>query len=138
VAGLASRAGGVESETGREQLGDLQERIRSGREAYLLGVGFGLHNSGAALVRVSATGTVELICNEEEERYRGVKHSSAYPERAIEAVRARMAEIGLGPADLAACVSCWDYAPSAIAASSAIPATPRPGACSTSASSTGN
>ncbi len=109
---LVSRRGlvGVESASGREQLGGLQERIRSGREAYLVGVGFGMHNSGAALVRVSASGAVELICNEEEERYTGVKHSSAYPERAIEAVRARMAEMSLGPADLAACVSCWDYA----------------------------
>lgn len=76
----------------------------------MLGVGFALHNSGAALVRISPEGELELICNEEEERYTAVKHCSDYPEHSIEAVRQRMAELGLKPTDLTACVSSWDFA----------------------------
>jgi carbamoyltransferase len=80
----------------------------------VLGIGFGFHNSGVALVRVSSQGEVELICNEEEERYTGVKHCSAYPVHSIEAVRLRMEELDVKPADLAACVSNWDYAKASV------------------------
>jgi carbamoyltransferase len=99
-----------DSEPGQARLSELERAIRAGREAYVLGIGFGFHNSGAALVRVSAEGTVELICNEEEERYAAVKHCSAYPEHSVAAVGRRMEKLGIGPADLAACVSSWEYA----------------------------
>jgi carbamoyltransferase len=102
------------SDPGQARLGELERSIRTGREAYVLGIGFGFHNSGAALVRVSAEGTVELICNEEEERYAAVKHCSAYPEHAVAAVGRRMEKLGIGPADLAACVSSWEYAKAAV------------------------
>ncbi len=101
---------GFNSERARSQLAQLERAIDEGREAYVLGLGIGTHNSGAALVRVSPHGVVELLCNEEEERYTAVKHCSAYPEHSIEAVRRRMDELGLEAADLAACVSSWDYA----------------------------
>jgi carbamoyltransferase len=109
---LLSRQGLVsfDSKPARLRLARLEEALREGREAYLLGVGIGIHNAGAALVRVSAQGEVELICNEEEERYTAVKHCNDYPENSIEAVRRRMAELGVEPADLVACVSSWDYA----------------------------
>lgn len=99
----------------RARLSALERAITAGREAYVLGVGVGFHNSGAALVRVSTDGAVELICNEEEERYTGVKHCSDYPEHSVAAVKQRMDELGIGPEDLAACVSSWDYAKAAIA-----------------------
>jgi carbamoyltransferase len=101
---------GFDSTLGRARFTELEQVIRAGREAYVLGIGFGFHNSGAALVRVSPEGTVELICNEEEERYAAVKHCSAYPQHSIEAVKRRMEELGVKPADLAACVSNWEYA----------------------------
>jgi carbamoyltransferase len=75
-----------------------------------LGLGVGFHNAGAALVRISPQGTVELVCNEEEERYTASKHCSDYPERSIEAIKRHLEERGLGPEDLAACVSSWDFA----------------------------
>ena len=101
---------GFESKFARSRLAQLEQAIHEGREAYVLGLGFGFHNSGAALVRVSPAGVVELICNEEEERYTAIKHCNAYPEHSVEAVKRRMGELGVEPADLAACVSSWDYA----------------------------
>jgi carbamoyltransferase len=101
---------GFDSKLGQARLTELEQAIRAGREAYVLGIGFGFHNAGAALVRVSAKGTVELICNEEEERYAAVKHCSAYPQHSVEAVKRQMDQLGLKPGDLAACVSSWEYA----------------------------
>src|ERR1700730_7023214 len=99
-----------DSELGRSGLAALEQEIRAGHEAYVLGFNTGTHNSGAALVRVSERGGVELICNEEEERYRAVKHCHDYPEHSIEAVKQHMRTLDLGPQDLAACVISWDYA----------------------------
>jgi carbamoyltransferase len=100
----------LDSRAGRELSTALEEALRQGREAYVLGVGIGFHNSGAALVRVTPGGTVELVCNEEEERYIAVKHTSDYPEHSLAALRARMDELGIGAGDIVACVSTWDYA----------------------------
>jgi carbamoyltransferase len=101
---------GFDSEVARAQRTQLEQAIGEGREAFVLGLGVGFHNSGAALVRVSPEGTMELICNEEEERYTAVKHCTDYPEHSIGAVKRHMEELGVEPADLAACVSSWDYA----------------------------
>lgn len=103
----------LDSDYGRSRLAALKQAIHDGREAYVLGINAGGHNTGAALVRVSSRGTVELICNDEEERYTAVKHYAEYPEQSLEAVRQRMQALGLAPEDLAACVSSWDYAAAA-------------------------
>lgn len=107
-----SRGGLVsfDSKPARSRLAQLEQAIGEGRETYVLGLGVGFHNSGAALVRVSSQGAVELVCNEEEERYTAVKHCTGYPEHSIEAVKRHMEELGVRPEDLAACVSSWDYA----------------------------
>ncbi len=99
-----------DSKDARSRLAALEQAVSEGREAYLLGVGVGFHNSGVALVRVSPAGTLELVCNEEEERYTAEKHCSAYPEQAVEAVRRRMEERGIEPADLVACLGSWEFA----------------------------
>jgi carbamoyltransferase len=101
---------GPDSRLGRARLAALGDTIRAGREAYVLGFNTASHNSGAALVRVSARAGVEVICNEEEERYAAVKHCDQYPEHSIAAIKERMAGLGLGPEDLAVCVSGWDFA----------------------------
>ncbi len=103
----------LDSECGSARLAALQRTIRANGAAYVLGFGMANHNSGAALVRISEHGSVELVCNEEEERYTAVKHCHAYPERSVEAVVRRMETLGIGPEDLVACVSSWDYARSA-------------------------
>ncbi|MGA9286647.1 MAG: carbamoyltransferase C-terminal domain-containing protein [Solirubrobacteraceae bacterium] len=98
-----------DSTLARARLDELGQLVRSGREAYVLGIGTGGHNSGAALVRVSADGTVELVCNEEEERYLALKHCTLYPRSSLEAVSLRMRALGVKAEDLAACVSSFDY-----------------------------
>jgi carbamoyltransferase len=99
-----------DSRLGRSRLRALEEAIRAGREVYVLGFNTTSHNSGGALVRVSKQGRVELVCNEEEERYTAEKHTDQYPEHSIEAVRRHMRALGVEPRDLIACVSSWDYA----------------------------
>jgi carbamoyltransferase len=101
---------GFDSEFGRSRLAGLERAMGEGREAYVLGMGVGFHNSGAALVRVTGEGAVELVCNEEEERYTADKHCTDYPQHSLEAVKRHMEELGIGPEDLAACVSNWEYA----------------------------
>jgi carbamoyltransferase len=99
-----------DSKLAHSRLAALEQAIGAGRKAYVLGFNTGTHNSGAALVRVSERGGVELICNEEEERYTAVKHCHEYPEHSIEAIKQHMQTIGIGPEDLAACVINWDCA----------------------------
>jgi carbamoyltransferase len=101
---------GPDSRLGRSQLAALERTIRSGREVYVLGFNTASHNSGAALARVSERGGVELVCNEEEERYTAMKHCDQYPEHSVEAIKRRMRELGVEPRELAACVSGWDFA----------------------------
>jgi carbamoyltransferase len=112
LARVLARKGVIDfrSAAARARFAALERAIAEGREAYLLGFGVGFHNSGAALVRVRPDGALELICNEEEERYAAEKHCSAYPEHAVEAVKRRMAERGLGPENLVACLGSWEYA----------------------------
>ncbi|MGH2974834.1 MAG: carbamoyltransferase C-terminal domain-containing protein [Solirubrobacterales bacterium] len=109
--GHFARKGVVEfdSDVARSRFANLERAIADGRESYLLGFGVGFHNSGVALVRVSPGGRLELICNEEEERYAAEKHCSAYPEHAVEAVKRRMEERGVRPADLVACLGSWEF-----------------------------
>jgi carbamoyltransferase len=98
------------SKPGSSRLLALEHAIRAGHEAYVLGFSTGSHNSGAALVRVTQRGHVELVCNEEEERYTAVKHCHEYPYHSIEAIKRHLRALGLDPRDLAACVSSFDYA----------------------------
>jgi carbamoyltransferase len=99
----------LDSKLGRSRLQALAQAIQAGRGGYVLGIGTGLHNSGAALVRVREDGTLELVCNEEEERYTAIKHCSDYPEHSVRAVGERMRSLGIDHSDLAACVSGWEY-----------------------------
>jgi carbamoyltransferase len=101
---------GPHSKVGYSGLAALEQAIRAGRETYVLGLTVTSHNTGAALVRVSSEGRVELICNEEEERYTADKHCNRYPEHSLEEVGRHLRALGVGPGDLAACVSSWDYA----------------------------
>ncbi len=100
------------SRLARSRLEGLRRTIRAGRETYVLGVNPQIHNSGAALVRIRKNGCIELLCNEEEERYRAEKHCGQYPEHSLEMVKERMRALGVMPEDLAACVTVADYAKS--------------------------
>lgn len=87
----------------------MREKLRRGEPVYLLGIGAGGHNAGASLVEVTGQGRLRLICNNEEERFTGLKHFADYPALSIAQLLAQMAELGLAPGDIHACLANWDY-----------------------------
>ncbi len=93
----------------RERSVALADKLRRGETAYLLGIGPAGHNSGVALLEVSAESGVNLIRNNEEERYTGVKNCTDYPEHSLNSLMETAAELGVAPRDIHACVASWDY-----------------------------
>lgn len=98
-----------ESPYAGEAAASMWKKLRRGESVYLLGITPAGHNSGVALVEASLERGVNLICNEEEERYTGIKHFAGYPEQSVEAIKERMAGMGLGPRDVHACLAGWCY-----------------------------
>src|SRR5262245_37394914 len=92
-----------------ERATSMRERLHRGETVYLIGIGPSGHNAGAALVEVSAAGGVRLICNEEEERFTGVKHYAGYPQMSIESLRCRLDALGITPREIHACLASWNY-----------------------------
>jgi carbamoyltransferase len=94
-----------------EQLQVVRARLERGETVYLAGIGAtGFHNSGVALVEVSRDRGPRIICNNEEERFSGEKHSTDFPRNALLALRTTMERIGIGPERIAAWLGTWDYA----------------------------
>ncbi len=99
----------VDSPFARERMESLRARLARGETSYLAGLGIAGHNSGAALVEVSARHGVRLLANDEEERFTGVKHFGGYPAQSIESLKQRLARMGLEPRDLHAVLLSWNY-----------------------------
>jgi carbamoyltransferase len=99
----------AESPASRELMESLRVRLTRGETTYLAGLGIAGHNSGAALVEVSARHGVRLLANDEEERFTGVKHCGGYPEHSIESLKQRLSSMGLEPRDLHAVLLSWNY-----------------------------
>jgi carbamoyltransferase len=94
-----------------ERVQAVRARLEDGETVYLAGIGVaGLHNSGVALVEVSREHGPRIICNNEEERFTGKKHSADFPSNALRALRTTMERIGIGPERIAAWLATWDYA----------------------------
>jgi carbamoyltransferase len=93
----------------RERSAALTAKLLRGETAWLLGIGPAGHNSGAALVEVSADRGVTLIRNNEEERYTGVKNCTEYPLHSLDALMQTAAGLGVRAQDIHACVASWDY-----------------------------
>ncbi|WP_394827359.1 carbamoyltransferase C-terminal domain-containing protein [Pendulispora albinea] len=87
----------------------MQTKLRRGEAVYLLGIGAGGHDSGVALVRASKERGIELLVNNEEERFSGKKNCTDFPERSIADLLAQMDRLGIGPRDIDACLASWDY-----------------------------
>lgn len=98
-----------QSSYARGRAAAMQEKLRRGEPSYLLGIGPSGHNSGVALVEVSRESGVRLIANNEEERFSGVKHDTAFPQRAIDTLLGQMRSLGIKPAQIDACLGSWDY-----------------------------
>lgn len=94
-----------------ERARDLAARLARGETAYLVGIGIGgFHNTGVALVEVTPAGGLRIICNNEEERFSGRKHTNAYPHASLDVLTDIMKSLGIGPERIAACLATYDYA----------------------------
>ena len=98
------------SQFAAERSRDLVARLARGETAYLAGISIGgFHNTGVALVEVTAAGGPRIICNNEEERFSGRKHTNAYPRASLEALTEIMKGLGIGPERIVACLATYDY-----------------------------
>ena len=94
-----------------ERLRAVRADLERGATVYLTGISCGgVHNSGVALVEVSAHHGPRLICNHEEERFSGNKHSTEYPHHAINALVKTADRLGIGTDRIAAWLGTFDYA----------------------------
>jgi carbamoyltransferase len=79
---------GPTSKYAAERLAAVRTALDRGETVYLAGIGpAGLHNSGVALIGVSREHGPRIICNNEEERFSGKKHSTEFPGRALRSFR---------------------------------------------------
>jgi carbamoyltransferase len=93
----------------QERFRSLASRVDRGEPLYLVGIGpGGTHNAGAALIEVGRDGP-NIICNNEEERFSGEKHSIKYPEGALASLIERARAMGIGPERIDAWLLTWDY-----------------------------
>lgn len=111
ITAYAGRRGfvGPDSAHARERGAAMAEKLERGEPVYLVGLGPAGHNSGAALIEVTAADGVRLICNNEEERYTGIKHCTAYPGQGLAALLRIMEARGLRPAQIHAWLASWNY-----------------------------
>ena len=98
-----------DSGVARELGGSLREKLERGEPAYLLGLGPGGHDSGAALVEVTARDGIRLLSSHEEERFSGVRHETGPPLRSLAQVRSDLDRLGLFPKDIHAHLASFDY-----------------------------
>jgi carbamoyltransferase len=93
-----------------ERSQELVARLARGETAYLVGISAGgFHNTGVALVEVTLAGGPRIICNNEEERFSGRKHTTAYPRSSLEALSETMKGLGIGPERIVAWLATYDY-----------------------------
>ena len=93
---------------GRLQL--IRAALDRGETVYLAGIGpAGLHNSGVGLIAVSREHGPAIVCNNEEERFSGKKHSTEFPRHALQSLATTMRRLGIGPEGIAAWLATWEY-----------------------------
>ena len=86
-------------------------QLQRGETVYVAGIAAGgMHNSGVALVEISNERGPRIICNNEEERFSGEKHTTRYPTHAIDDLVRLMDRLGIARDRIAAWVGTWDYA----------------------------
>jgi carbamoyltransferase len=89
---------------------ELARKLAGGEKAYLIGINIGgFHNTGVALVEVTREGGPRIICNNEEERFSGLKHTNVYPRASLEALAETMDRLDIRAADVVAWLTTYDY-----------------------------
>jgi len=98
------------SAVARKQGQELAARLQRGETAYLVGLSIGgFHNTGAALIEATPEGGLRVICNNEEERFSGQKHSNRYPRFSLDALADIMEREGIRPEQIVAWLATYDY-----------------------------
>jgi carbamoyltransferase len=92
-----------------ERRASFAAKLQRGERIHLAGIGPAGHNSGAALIEASRADGIRLICNNEEERYSGVRHCTAWPEQSLRAMLTMLDGAGIDPGQIHAFVASWDY-----------------------------
>lgn len=100
---------GQRSAAAAERIAAARRALERGETIHILGIGAAGHNAGVGLVAASAAGGIRLVANNEEERFRAVKHYKRFPHLALDALKRRMAAEGVAPAGLAAIVTTFDF-----------------------------
>lgn len=99
------------SKIAKDKIQAIRAKLKRGENAYVVGIGTGgIHNTGAALIQLCPEKGAKIICNNEEERFSGKKHTTEYPRQAIDNILAILKKMKLGPEHVDAWVSSWDYA----------------------------
>lgn len=98
-----------ESAFAAERGQSLHQKLRRGETVYLLGIGPSSHNTGVALIAVSSEFGIQLLLNNEEERFAGLKHCDRFPQHAVEVLRSQMRQYGIRPQDIHTCLANWDF-----------------------------
>ena len=94
-----------------ERIAALRAKLDRGETLYLGGIcASGTHNSGVALIEVTRERGPKLICNNEEERFSGERHTTKFPDRSIDELVTMLRRCGLGPDRIDAWFSAWDNA----------------------------
>jgi len=99
----------LDSAYARERGASFAEKLRRGERIYIAGIGPAGHNSGVALIEASRADGIRLICNNEEERYTGIRHCTDYPEHSLRAALAMLDRMGVAPDQIHTFVASWDY-----------------------------
>jgi carbamoyltransferase len=93
-----------------ERSREVLTTLARGETAYLAGISIGgSHNTGVALVEVTRDGGPRIICNNEEERFSGEKHTCKYPHASLEALTENMKRLGIDPNQVLAWLTTFDY-----------------------------
>ena len=86
----------------------FRKRLQAGETLYVIGITPMGHNTGVAVVSVSNAGGIEVLCNNEEERFTGEKHTNKFPHESLREVRELLQARGI-PAEQVFTVGGWDY-----------------------------
>ena len=89
---------------------NVRAALLRGEPVYLGGISFGgFHNSGVALIEITRESGPRIICNNEDERFSGRKHSNQYPNAALAAMLEIMQNRRIAPQQVAVWLGTFDY-----------------------------
>src|ERR1700722_10764936 len=93
-----------------DRLETLRAKLDRGETLYLGGIcASGTHNSGVALIEATRERGPKLICNNEEERFSGERHTTKFPDHSIDELKEMLQRAGLKPDRIDGWFSAWDY-----------------------------